>query len=52
MTDKNYKSEAFEAIHSSARALYKIKAIDKETMRSFDDACLIKNEQTRKPLEN
>jgi putative transcriptional regulator len=52
MTDKNYKSEAFEAIHSSARALYKIKAIDKETMRNFNNACLIKNEQTSKPLEN
>jgi putative transcriptional regulator len=41
MTSKEYKSEAFEAIHSSARALYKIKAIDKQTMRSFDDACLM-----------
>jgi putative transcriptional regulator len=52
MTDKNYKSEAFEAIHSSAKALYKIKAIDKQTMRNFDDACLMKNEQTSKPLED
>lgn len=41
MTDKNYKSEAFEAIHTSAKALYKIKAIDKQTMRNFDDACLM-----------
>jgi putative transcriptional regulator len=52
MTSKECKSEAFEAIHSSSEALYKIKAIDKETMRNFDDACLIKNEQTRKPLED
>ena len=37
---KNYSSEAFEAIHESAKALHKIKAIDKKTMRHFDDICL------------
>ncbi|MBA2708985.1 MAG: DNA-binding transcriptional regulator [Tatlockia sp.] len=36
-----YKSKAFEAIHSSASALHKIGAIDKSTMRDFDDSCLI-----------
>jgi putative transcriptional regulator len=41
MTEKNYKSDAFGAIHSSASALHKIKAIDKQTMRRFDDACLM-----------
>jgi putative transcriptional regulator len=30
-----FKSDAFEAIHSSASALAKIGAIDKTTMRSF-----------------
>ena len=41
MTRSNrYKSDAFEAIHSSASALYKIGAIDKATLRSFDDSCL------------
>ncbi|TIT04669.1 MAG: DNA-binding transcriptional regulator, partial [Mesorhizobium sp.] len=37
---RTYKSDAFEAIHSSARALYKVGAIDKTTMRSFDASCL------------
>ena len=41
---ENYKSEIFEAIHSSAKALYKINAIDDETMNDFDDACLKNNE--------
>ncbi len=37
-----YKSEASEAIHSSANALHSIGAIDKTTMREFDKSCLIK----------
>lgn len=36
-----YKSDAFEAIHSSASALFKIGAIDKATMRDFNESCLI-----------
>ncbi len=39
-TKKTFKSDAFEAIHSSASALHKIGAIDKTTMRSFDTSCL------------
>ena len=35
-----FKSDAFEAIHTSASALLKISAINKATMRSFDDNCL------------
>lgn len=35
-----YKSDALAAIHESATALYEIDAIDKKTMREFDDACL------------
>ena len=42
MKRKNrFKSNAFEAIHSSASALYKVGAIDKATMRDFDSSCLI-----------
>lgn len=42
MTGKTkYKSDAFEAIHSSASALLKIGAIDKSTMRDFDESCLL-----------
>ena len=41
MTAKaKYKSDAFEAIHSSASALRKVGAIDKATMRSVDESCL------------
>jgi putative transcriptional regulator len=36
-----FKSGAFEAIHSSATAMFKVGAIDKATMRSFDTSCLI-----------
>ncbi len=35
-----FKSDAFEAIHTSASALRKVGAIDKATMRSFDNSCL------------
>jgi putative transcriptional regulator len=38
---REFKSDAFEAIHSSASALYKVGAIDKATMRSFDLSCLV-----------
>ncbi len=37
---RKFKSHAFEAIHSSASALYAIGAIDKTTLRSFDVSCL------------
>jgi putative transcriptional regulator len=37
---RKFKSDAFEAIHSSASAMFKIGAIDKATMREFDKACL------------
>jgi putative transcriptional regulator len=40
MGKQSYKSDAFEAIHSSARALYRVGAIDKATMRNFDASCL------------
>lgn len=41
MTAKHkFKSDLFEAIHSSASALHKVGAIDKATMREFDADCL------------
>ncbi len=40
MKKKLYKSDAFEAIHESARALNKVGVIDKATMRNFDESCL------------
>jgi putative transcriptional regulator len=41
MTRKyRYRSKAFEAIHESARGLYRLGFIDKATMRDFDVGCL------------
>jgi putative transcriptional regulator len=37
---KNYRSDAFAAIHETMEALHDIKAIDKRTMREFDETCL------------
>ena len=37
---KIYRSDAFAAIHETMEALHGIGAIDKLTMREFDDACL------------
>ena len=37
---KRYRSDAFAAIHETMEALHDIGAIDKQTMRAFDDACL------------
>lgn len=39
-TKRKFKSDAFEAVHSSATALHEIGAIDKATMREFDKSCL------------
>ena len=38
--NSKYKSAAFEAIHSSATGMYRAGAIDKATMREFDESCL------------
>lgn len=40
MSKQVYKSDAFAAIHGSARALRRVGAIDKATMRDFDATCL------------
>ena len=40
MKKKLFNSDAFAAIHASAKALHKVGAIDKTTMRSFDESCL------------
>ena len=37
---KKYRGEAFAAIHETMEALHEIGAIEKQTMRDFDDACL------------
>ena len=37
---KQYKSDAFAAIHETMDSLHQIGAIDKKTMRDFDAVCL------------
>jgi len=37
---KKYRSDAMAAIHETMEALRDAGAIDKQTMRRFDDACL------------
>lgn len=37
---KKYRSDAFAAIHETMEALQEVGAIDKQTMREFDAACL------------
>ena len=39
-TRPKFKSDAFEAIHGVARGLHRVGAIDKATMREFDQSCL------------
>jgi putative transcriptional regulator len=39
-TRRKFKSDAFEAIHSSAQALFKVGGLDKVALRDFDEACL------------
>jgi putative transcriptional regulator len=39
-TRPKLKSDAFEAIHSAARGLRRVGAIDMATMREFDESCL------------
>ena len=40
MSSKNFKSDAFAAIHASTIALRRVDAIDKATMRDLDASCL------------
>ncbi|EEG2673401.1 DNA-binding transcriptional regulator [Salmonella enterica] len=37
---KKYRSEAYAAIHETMEALHEIGAVDKQTMRQFDESCL------------
>ena len=38
--NRKYRSEAMAAVHETMEALREIGAIDKQTMRQFDEACL------------
>lgn len=38
--EQQYRSDAFAAIHKTMTALHNIGAVDKATMRQFDETCL------------
>jgi putative transcriptional regulator len=38
--NKKYRSDAIASVHETMEALQKVGAIDKRTMRRFDEACL------------
>ena len=38
--NKKYRSDAMAAVHETMESLHEIDAIDKQTMRQFDEACL------------
>ena len=40
-TKRKFKSDAFEAIHSAVEGMFAAGTIDKETMRTFDEDCLV-----------
>jgi putative transcriptional regulator len=40
-TKRRYKSDISEAVHSAVAGMYRAGTIDKATMRSFDESCLI-----------
>lgn len=37
---KKYRSEAYAAIHETMEALHEVGAVNKQTMREFDETCL------------
>ena len=37
---RKYRSDALAAVHETMEALHKVDAVDKQTMRRFDEACL------------
>jgi putative transcriptional regulator len=43
-TKQKFKSDALEAIHSSASALHRVGTIHETSMREFDECCLVERE--------
>ncbi len=48
-TKRKFKSDAFEAIHSAVEGMYKTGTIDKATMKTFDETCLIVPQELTPP---
>lgn len=40
MSNRTYRSDAMASAHETMEALHDIVAVDKQTMRRFDEACL------------
>ena len=40
-TTRKFKSDTFEATHVSATALHRVGALNKATMRQFDESCWV-----------
>ena len=40
MTTQKYRSDGLAALHETMEALHDVGAVDKQTMRQFDEACL------------
>jgi len=43
---KKYKSDAYEAIHEDAMALFEVGAISEAELKEFDEACLVQEPET------
>lgn len=39
-----FKSDAFEAMHSAVSGMFRAGSIDEDTMRRFDQSCLVSQE--------
>jgi len=39
--EPKYKDELSEALHSTISAMYRIGTVDEQTMRNFDESCLV-----------
>ncbi len=48
-TKRKFKSDAFEAIHSAVEGMYKTGTIDKATMKTFDETCLVVPQELTPP---
>jgi DNA-binding transcriptional regulator YiaG len=45
---KNYKNELLAAVHEMMEGLHEAGAIDKRTLREFDEACLCRHKRSAK----
>ena len=51
MSRRKYRSEVLQSVHEAAADLRSIGAIDKETMRRFDEACLTDIDELKQSMQ-